>query len=96
MQLKQVRSCDGACCRESPRFPNADHSDCIYHDTRGGKETAGCILMRGDAEIPKEGGVALKGKTTEQVYQETCVAWPQKNSVADTGDTGRCCFQWVD
>ena len=26
--LQQVRRCDGQCCRESPRFPNADGTDC--------------------------------------------------------------------
>lgn len=94
--LRQIRTCDGACCRESPRFPNVDHSDCVYHDTANGKENAGCMLMRGDTEVPSDGGVSFEGKTTEQVYQETCVEWPQKNSVQKVGDTGGCCWQWVE
>lgn len=94
--LQQIRVCDGACCRESPRFPNADHSDCIYHDTSGGKENAGCMLMRGAAPVPTEGGVPLGNLTTEQVYQETCVKWPQENSEPEVGDTGGCCWQLVE
>lgn len=96
MKLVQVRECDGACCRESPRFPNAAHSDCIYHDTSGGKENAGCMLMRGDAPTPKEGGIAWDGKTTQQMYQATCVDWPQQNSLPIPGDTGNCCWQLID
>lgn len=96
MRLVIVRECDGACCRESPRFPNADHSDCIYHDTSGGKLNAGCMLMRGAAPIPSEGSVPLRDLTAGQVYQQTCVEWPQKNSVPEAGDTGSCCWQWVE
>lgn len=97
MQLVQVKRCDGACCRESPRFPNADHSDCIFHDTSGGKETAGCMLMtgaktlRGDEQIIK-----YEGRTRQSIFEETCVAWPQKNSVPEVGNTGNCCWQWVE
>lgn len=54
------------------------------------------MLMRGDAEVPKDGGVPLGELTTEQVYEETCVKWPQENSVKEAGDTGSCCLQWVD
>ena len=96
MRLVQVRDCDGECCRESPRFPNADHSDCIYHDKSAGKEQGGCALMRGDAPIPSEGSVPLGDLTTEEVYQKTCVEWPQQNSEAKVGDTGGCCLQWID
>lgn len=96
LQLVQVRACDGKCCRESPRFPNVDHSDCIYHDTLNGKENAGCMLMRSAAPIPINGGVPLGDLTTEEVYQETCVAWPQKNSIPEPRDTGGCCWQWID
>lgn len=89
--LKQVRECDGACCRESPRFPNADHSDCIYHD-RTGKENNGCRLMRGDDPIPTKGGVLCKDLTTKQLFEETCVKWPHNMPDRDTGD---CCWQLV-
>ncbi len=96
LKLVQVRRCDGECCRESPRFPNADHTDCIYHDTAGGKENLGCMLMRGDATIGRVDSVRLANKTAQQVYQDTCIDWPQKNSVPDRGDTGGCCWQWVE
>lgn len=96
MRLVQVRSCDGECCRESPRFPNADHSDCIYHDTSRGKLAFGCSIMRGDEPCPTSGGVPFGNRITEQVYQATCVDWPQKNSVQQLGDTGGCCLQWVE
>lgn len=96
MQLVQGRECDGACCKESPRFPNADHSDCIYHDTKNGKENAGCALMRGDAELPSDGCVNFKDLSIEGVFNQTCVLWPQQNSIAERSDTGGCCWQWVD
>ena len=54
------------------------------------------MIMAGEAEIPTEGGVEFKGLSTEEVYQETCVLWPQKNSLAVVGDTGGCCWQLVD
>lgn len=95
MTFVRVRKCDGECCRESPRFPNAEHSDCIYHD-RTGKEAGGCRLMRGADPIPTEGGVPLGELTTEQVFQETCVKWPQQNSAPEAGSTGGCCLQWID
>lgn len=96
MQLVQVRTCDGQCCREAPRFPNAEKTDCIYHDRVQGKENDGCMLMRGAAPIPTEGGVEYKGLSTEEVYEETCVLWPQKNSEPEPGDTGGCCWQLVE
>lgn len=96
LELRQVRRCDGSCCRQAPRFPNADHSDCIYHKASDGKETSGCMLMTGEVEVPTEGGVLYKGLSTEGVYQETCVLWPQKNSELEVGDTGDCCWQLVD
>lgn len=53
------------------------------------------MLMRGAAPIPTEGGVPLADKTTEEVYQETCVDWPQ-NIDKINSDTGRCCWQLVE
>lgn len=96
MRLVQVRSCDGECCRESPRFPNADHSDCIYHDTARGKLAFGCSIMRGDAAIPSGQSEIEPKSTCAKLYKRTCVDWPQKNSVKEAGDTGRCCMQWVE
>ena len=47
--MKQVRACDGVCCKQNPRWPNEDGTDCIFHDR---KDAQGCMIMRGEAEIP--------------------------------------------
>ncbi len=93
MKLIQVRSCDGQCCRESPRFPNADHSDCIYHD--GVDKTKGCALQRDPSLIPAGPCPALPRMSAKQAVQETCVDWPA-NSPAREGSTSECCWQWVN
>ena len=92
LELIQVRKCDGQCCRESPRFPNADHSDCIYHD--GKDKTKGCALQRDPSLIPK-GKCPVIDMTAVQALQETCINWPQ-NSDRNIGETGGCCFQWIE
>ena len=89
LALKQVRDCDGECCRESPRYPNADRSDCIFHDA------GGCQIKRGEAEIPKGMSAALPHLTNKQDFELTCVGWPQ-NSDPKLGETANCCWQWVD
>lgn len=93
--LVQVRICDQACCRENPRFPinDNDWSDCQYRDGTGDR---GCALMRGDALVPDEESKIFEGKTAEEVYQDTCVNWPQENSLRRLGETGACCWKWVD
>lgn len=90
-QLVQVRSCDGQCCRESPRFPTEDGSDCIYHVDNG------CDVMRGVATIPNTQSLIFPEKTAQQVYEDTCLNWPQNTplSAGYTG-TGGCCWQWID
>jgi len=93
LKLIQVRKCDGACCREAPRFPNADHSDCIYHD-RTGKEEGGCMLMKDASLIPIGKCPALPDKEAGEAFQNTCVDWPH-NSEPLLGETGGCCWQWV-
>ena len=85
--LKQVRTCDGACCIESPRFHNEDHSDCIYRDAS--KPEKGCMLMAGTAELPK-GDLSAK-----VFFQKTCVDWPE-HGVKRIGQTSNCCQQWVE
>ena len=92
--LKQVRRCDGSCCIESPRFPNLDHSDCIYHSSLDGKESAGCMLMSGEKTIRgDEEVVKYEDHTHQSLFQKTCVEWPQ-NSRLGRG-TGECCWQWA-
>lgn len=81
-----MRPCDGACCVESPRFPNRDETDCIYHDD-------GCALMRG-AAIP-DGKCPVIDLSAGDAFRETCLNWPQ-NSEPGLGATGACCWQWVD
>lgn len=83
-RLRRVRPCDGQCCKESPRFPNVDKTDCVYHDN-------GCALMRGEAEVPDGESYILPGRTAREVYEETCMNWP--HNLPDR-PTGGCCWQW--
>lgn len=100
-KLEQVRVCDGACCVESPRFPNEGHSDCIYHIKGIGKESSGCQLMMDQTIVPDDskmlGGDMFKGWTSRKLFEETCVKWPQNTPVKNQriGKTGGCCLQWV-
>lgn len=96
MRLIQVRPCDGVCCVESPRFPNSDHTDCIYHDAENGKDGGGCALMRDPSLIPEGDCPVIPGVSAAEAFEQTCVKWPQENSVPEIGDTGGCCLQWVD
>lgn len=96
--LKKLRACDGSCCRQSPRFPNAEGTDCIYHKVDKGKEASGCQLMTGAKTISDDGTKSLIAPTKDayQFYIDTCVDWPQKNSTRRISDTGDCCWQWVE
>lgn len=96
LTLRQVRECDGACCEQAPRFPNADHSDCIYHDAQNGKDGGGCVLMRDPNLIPDGDCAVIPGVSAADAFEQTCVKWPQENSVRELGDTGACCWQYVD
>lgn len=89
--LVQVRPCDGKCCEESPRWPNADNTDCIYRKVDG-KETFGCMLMTGEASMLEDESPTNPDQSAEKTFQETCVDWPQNSSRG----TGGCCWQWVD
>ena len=96
MRLERVRPCDQACCREGPRFPTDDkRTDCTYRDGVGDR---GCALMRGDQLVPAEESKIFEGRTADEVYQETCVNWPQNTPEKDrhATKTGGCCWQWVD
>ncbi len=96
--LKQLRRCNGSCCKQSPRFPNRAGDDCIYHTGGDGKETSGCELMAGTKTILDDGTKSIVSPTRDayQVYIDTCIDWPQKNSTPRKDDTGNCCWQWVD
>ncbi len=93
MRLAQVRPCDGACCKESPRWPNEDGSDCIYHGGSGDLTTR-CSIQKGDSLVPEEESPAWPGKLASEVYQETCVDWPQNSPKGRS--TAGCCWQWVE
>ncbi len=96
MRLEQVRECDGKCCEESPRWPNTDHTHCIYWEAPEVSTQAviyGCKLMRGEAEVPAESPI-WPGRSGAEVYQETCVNWP--HNIREGRDVGGCCWQWVD
>jgi len=94
MRLVQVRECDGKCCEEKPRWPNADHTDCIYHTLPNGKESGGCKLMTGEEPIPSEKSEAWPERDATETFEATCKDWPQ--NLTRTRDTGGCCWQWVD
>ena len=93
MKLVQVRECDGKCCEESPRWPNINHTDCIYHKNGSGKETSGCMLMTGEEDMPTESSPAQPDKNAEETFKKTCVDWPQ--NIPERGTAG-CCWQWID
>lgn len=92
MPFIQTRICDGKCCEESPRFPNEDHSDCIYH-IKG--EEKGCKIMLGEAPVP----LYCNNKklphiyTGAEAYYRTCLPWPHSTPGRDTGG---CCWKWID
>lgn len=96
--LTKVRRCDGSCCKQSPRFPNRAGDDCIYHNVDDGKEATGCQLMTGEETISDDGmkSSAFPSRDAYQVYFDTCVDWPQQNSIRELGNTGDCCWQWVE
>ena len=89
LTLVKMRPCDGACCKESPRWPNEDGTDCIYHDI------GGCKIKRGQAEIPK-GDCPVIDMSAEKAFEMWCVEWPQKHSEKRLGETANCCWQWVE
>lgn len=88
MHLVQVRPCDGQCCKDGPRFPNADHSDCIFHDNQG------CAARRNPSLIP-DGDCPAYPRFTAADAIIQCRRHPH-NREAQMGKTQNCCFQWVD
>ena len=86
LELRQIRKCDGQCCRESPRFPNDEGTDCIFRanatsgkdDTDRLSDQFGCMLMRDAATISKgEKSAIFPDEDAQAVFQRTCVEWPQ-------------------
>lgn len=80
MRLVRVRPCDGACCRESPRFPTEGRASCRFLDASGR-----CELRRRPELIPED---------SVDLFVRTCLQWPEFWP-AGRG-TGGCCLQWVD
>ena len=93
MELVQVRECDGACCVEGPRFPNEDHSDCIYRDAT--KEGRGCKLQIDPSLIPDGPSPVFFNMSAKEAFQKTCLCWPE-SSDSKIGETGGCCWQWMN
>ena len=93
MKLVQVRTCDGACCVESPRFPNEDHTDCKYRDATQPEQ--GCKIMAGTASLGDGQCPVLPDLTEQQAFDQTCTPWPG-NSEPKAGETANCCYQWVN
>jgi len=98
--LKQVRLCDGACCREMPVFPNAKGDDCIYRIATLGPHSSGCQLMLDPTKQPPPGEKTnLKKETRDaiDVFNDACVNWPKTHATYKVGrPTGGCCWQWVN
>jgi hypothetical protein len=88
MKLVQIRECDGQCCKESPRWPTVDGLSCQY--LKDGK----CLIKTGEQPIPTKASPTWPNKSSHEVFQETCVDWPQNSP--EGRDTGGCCWQWVE
>ena len=92
MELKQVRECDGACCKEAPRFPNEDNTDCIYRTNSD--KSKGCSLMLEGADLDSLPiSPAQPNKSGKQCFMDTCANWP--HAYPNRG-TGGCCWQWTN
>jgi len=86
--FKRVRECDGACCKESPRWPTVDGKSCIYlnPDNR-------CQIQTGEKSIPHKRSPAQPSFTAKEAFRLTCAEWPENRPGKRTGN---CCKQWVD
>jgi len=101
MAWVQVRKCDGACCKECPRWPeptwekegetSAKLGSCLYFDTLSDGSPK-CLLIADETLIPKEPSPMLPNLTPKEAFEQTCKFWPH-NMPADT-DTGDCCWKW--
>ena len=96
LQIQQVRTCDGACCKSSPRFPNADKSDCIYRTNTD--QSRGCSLRNEGADLD---GLPVSPThpdiTGRECFELTCLNWPHNDTRPMVDSTGsECCLQWVE
>ena len=91
MKLVQVRKCDAACCKESPRFPDRRYKipRCKYL-----KDNL-CQIQSGERPIPKGESPIWPGRSSKDVFEDTCLNWPE-SSDPKLGETEGCCWQWVD
>lgn len=96
LKLQQIRTCDGQCCKDSPRFPNADKSDCVYRHTTKGKQNKGCMIMTGEVSVPDGESLMFIGESAASVFDRTCKKWPHETCTPILGKTGNCCWQWVN
>jgi len=78
--LKRTRNCDGACCVQSPQFPN-ETGGCEYRDDDG------CRLMK-YPQLLKDMSTFDLGK-----FVKACKEWPHNMPNRATGD---CCWQWAE
>ena len=94
LELQQIKECDGGCCKASPRFPNADNTDCLYRTEVN--QSKGCSLMADTSPIDGKVSIADSNMTAIEVFDLTCKNWPH-NQTPKLGKTGaECCWQWVE
>lgn len=88
--IKQVRPCDGACCRVSPlrAVQRNDGKDCFFRDPA--LPDRGCAIMRDIRRVQE-----LTKREAIQ-FERGCLNWPQ-NCTRETQKTfGNCCWDWAD
>ena len=88
--LKQVRECDGACCKESPRWPTHHGLTCRY--LKGNL----CTIKTGEDKLPSKRSPAAPDMTAEECFRIYCMEWPQQHCEEKIGETANCCWQWID
>ena len=88
--LVRQRACDGSCCKQSPRFPTPDGKDCIYHNN------SGCALMHDQSLCPEGKNKIFPKETNLKVFYDTCINWPQNIEKPRIGQTGDCCWQYIE
>jgi hypothetical protein len=75
-------------CLANTRWPTVDGLSCQY--LKDGK----CLIKTGEQPIPTKASPTWPNKSSHEVFQETCVDWPQNSP--EGRDTGGCCWQWVE
>ena len=86
--LLRVRPCDGACCKQSPRWPTKDaegNKTCKFLSSE-----KKCLIKLGQAKIPKK-CPAMPHLSGKAAFEVSCKKWPQNMPGRGTGD---CCLQW--